>query len=231
MHFVLHPLLQKVLAFVSFSAVAYLRFVRFPIATIKMSTLEHKFIQHFASISPLSPLEAQAIADAMIIKQFKKGDFLLQEGQISVDTYFVLQGCIRQYSIVDGEEKTTDFFTEDQWVIALNGFSQTNPATFYWVCNEDTIVSMGNERQAQVLFKAFPRFETISRQVMEAVFVAQQQKMMSFMTDTPEQRYQKLLQTRPDLVQRVPQYQLASYIGIKPESLSRMRKRLARSSG
>lgn len=193
-----------------------------------MSTLKDKFIQHFSRISPLTPDEAQAIADSMIVKQFKKGDFLLREGQISVDSYFVLEGCIRQYALVDGEEKTTDFFTEEQWVIALNGFSQSTPATFYWVCNEDTTVSMGNEQQAQAMFRQFPRFETISRQVMEAVFVAQHQKMTSFMTDTPEQRYQKLMQTRPDLMQRVPQYQLASYIGIKPESLSRLRKRLAR---
>ncbi len=193
--------------------------------------MENKFVQHFASISPLSPAEAQAIADNMLVKHYKKGDFLLQEGQISVNSYFVLEGCIRQYSIVDGEEKTTDFFTEEQWVIALNGFSQAQPANFYWVCNEDTTVSMGNERQAMAIFKQFPRFETISRQVMEAVFVAQQQKLTSFMTDTPEQRYLKLLKSRPDLVQRVPQYQLASYIGIKPESLSRMRKRLAKAGG
>jgi CRP-like cAMP-binding protein len=193
--------------------------------------MENKFINHFSRISPLSPTEAQAIADNMIVKHCKKGDFLLQEGQISVNSYFVLEGCIRQYSIVDGEEKTTDFFTEDQWVIALNGFSQSNPANFYWVCNEDTVVSMGNEQQARELFKQFPRFETISRQVMEAVFVAQQQKLTSYMTDTPEQRYLKLQQSRPDLVQRVPQYQLASYIGIKPESLSRMRKRLAKMGG
>jgi CRP-like cAMP-binding protein len=197
-------------------------------ASDSLEKLQEKFIQHFSQISPLSADEAQAIRENMLTKHFKKGDFLLQEGQISAETYFILQGCIRQYTLVDGDEKTTDFFTENQWVISLNSLSRSHPANCNWVAHEYTIVSMGNEQQAQILFKRFPRFETISRQVMEAVFVAQQQKMTSFMTDTPEQRYQKLIQDRPDLVQRIPQYQLASYIGIKPESLSRMRKRLAK---
>jgi len=85
----------------------------------------------------------------------------------------------------------------------------------------------GNEQQAQEMFQLFPRFETISRAVVEAVFNQQRNLLMSYLTDSPEQRYQKLLQSRPDLFQRIPQYQLASYIGVKPESLSRIRKRLA----
>jgi CRP-like cAMP-binding protein len=190
--------------------------------------LQARFVQHFSRISPLSAEEAQAIRESMLCMRFKRGEFLLREGQISIDTYFVLQGCIRQYSLVDGEEKTTDFFTEDQWAISLNGLANFQAAIYNWVAHEDTVVAMGNETQAQAMFQRFPRFETISRQVMEAVFVAQQHKMTSFMTDTPEQRYLKLIAERPNLVQRIPQYQLASYIGIKPESLSRLRKRLAK---
>jgi CRP-like cAMP-binding protein len=190
--------------------------------------LHNKFIAHFSRISPLSADEAQAIADNMVIKTFPKGTFLVREGQVAVDSYFVMEGCIRQYSIVDGEEKTTEFFTEDQWAIALNSFTRKEPATFYWVCNEDTTVSMGNEQQAQVLFKQFPRFETISRAVVEAAFAEQQRRLTSYMTDSPEQRYAKLQQTRPTLLQRTPQYQIASYIGVKPESLSRIRKRMTK---
>ena len=77
------------------------------------------------------------------------------------------------------------------------------------------------------MFKIFPRFETISRAVIEDYFSKQKNILTAFLTDTPEQRYLKLIQTRPDLFQRVPQYHIASYIGIKPESLSRIRKKLA----
>lgn len=162
----------------------------------------------------------------MVLKTYKKGAYLLREGQISVDTYFILEGCIREFVVNDGEEKTTNFFTEEQWVISLNNFGPQSPATHNLICVEDTTVSVGNERQAQKMFKQFPRFETISRVIVEADFAEQKKLLTSYLTDSPEQRYLKLLSSRPDLFQRIPQYQLASYIGVKPESLSRIRKRV-----
>lgn len=162
----------------------------------------------------------------MIVREFKRGTVLLKEGQLSVDTYFILEGCIREYILIDGEEKTTNFFTEEQWVISMSNFNAQSPSTHYLVCVEDTSVVVGNEEAAQVMFKKFPRFETISRAVMEVFFSEQKKILTSFLTDTPEQRYMNLLKARPDIFQRVPQYQLASYIGVKPESLSRIRKRV-----
>ena len=188
--------------------------------------MHNKFINHFSRISPLSTEEANAIREHMVVKTFRKGDYLLKEGQFSVDTYFILEGCIREYILTDGEEKTTNFFTEEQWVISLNNFGAKIPATHNLVCVEDTAVSVGNERQAQELFKQFPRFETISRVIVEADFAEQKKLLTSYLADSPEQRYLKLLKSRPDLFQRIPQYQLASYIGVKPESLSRIRKRV-----
>ena len=189
--------------------------------------MDNKFVNYFSKISPLSQEESEGIAQSMRTKSYKKGDFILKEGQISINTYFVLQGCIREYILIDGEEKTTNFFTEEQWAISLNGFTPQNPAKHNWVCAEDTTVVVGDEQQAQDLFKRFPRFETISRAIMEAAFAEQKESLASYYTDSPEQRYLKLIRSRPGLVQRVPQYHLASYIGVKPESLSRIRKRIA----
>jgi len=189
--------------------------------------MDNKFVNYFSKISPLSQEESEGIAQSMRTKSYKKGDFILKEGQTSINTYFVLQGCIREYILIDGEEKTTNFFTEEQWAISLNGFTPQNPAKHNWVCAEDTTVVVGDEQQAQDLFKRFPRFETISRAIMEAAFAEQKESLASYYTDSPEQRYLKLIRSRPGLVQRVPQYHLASYIGVKPESLSRIRKRIA----
>jgi CRP-like cAMP-binding protein len=85
---------------------------------------------------------------------------------------------------------------------------------------------VGDRQKEEELYRRFPKLETISRKVMERVFMEQQEIMGTYFTDSPEQRYLKLLRSRPDLFQRVPQYQIASYIGVKPESLSRIRKRL-----
>lgn len=189
--------------------------------------MENKFVSYFSSISRLSKEESEAIAESMQTKTFIKGDYLLQEGQISANTYFILEGCVREYILIDGDEKTTNFFTEEQWAISLNSFAPENTAKHNWVCVEETTVVVGDEEQAQALFKRFPRFETISRAIMEAAFLEQKEALSSYYTDSPEQRYLKLIKSRPGLVQRVPQYQLASYIGVKPESLSRIRKRIA----
>lgn len=188
--------------------------------------MSNKFVEHFSRISPLSTEEADVISKSMVVRDFKKGTILLKEGQVSVDTYFILNGCIREYILIDGEEKTTNFFTEEQWVISMSNFNAQSPSTHFLVCIEDTSVVVGNEQAAQAMFKKFPRFETISRAVMEVFFSEQKKILTSFLTDTPEQRYMNLLKTRPDIFQRVPQYQLASYIGVKPESLSRIRKRV-----
>ncbi len=150
----------------------------------------------------------------------------MKEGQISSDTYFVLEGCIREYVVVDGDEKTTNFFTEEQWVISLNNFTGKGESQHNLVCVEDSALVIGNEQAAQTMFKQFPRFETISRAIVEASFMEQRKALTSYLTDSPEQRYLKLMKSRPDLFQRIPQYHLASYIGVKPESLSRIRKRI-----
>lgn len=189
--------------------------------------MKNKFIDYFSRISPLSKEEADAIAESMQTKKFKKSDFLVKEGQFSTKTYFILEGCVREYVLNDGEEKTTNFITEEQWAISLNSFAPQKAAGYNWICVEYTWVVEGDEQQGQALFKRFPRLETISRTIMEAAFTKQKESLTSYYTDSPEQRYMKLMKSRPGLFERIPQYHLASYIGVKPESLSRIRKRIA----
>lgn len=188
--------------------------------------MENQIVKYFSQITTLSQEEEKALAEGMVVTKLKKGTFLIKEGKISMDTYFIIEGCLRQFCLIDGEEKTTNFFTEGQWVIALTGISQSTPSFYNLVCMEDSSLVIGNEKKAQELFKKFPRFETLARVVVEKSFAEQQQLMTSYHTDTPEQRYIKLMKARPDLFQRVSQYHMASYIGVKPESLSRIRKRI-----
>lgn len=188
--------------------------------------MDDKLLNYFHRIMPLSQEEIEAIVETMTIKRFKKGTILLNEGQISTEVYFVLEGCVRQYYLVEGDEKTNNFFTEDQWVISMNSFSQNTPSNHFLDCCMDSALVVGNSEKAENLYKRFPKLETVSRKVMEKVFAEQQEIMSSYTVDTAEQRYLKLLKSRPDLFQKIPQYQIASYVGVKPESLSRIRKRL-----
>jgi CRP-like cAMP-binding protein len=189
--------------------------------------MQNKLLNYFSKFTKLTEEETIALTESMVIKEIRKGDFLLKEGQRNTDTFFVLSGLVRQYKLTNGEEITTNFFNEGQWIISLTSFSDDTIATDFLVCEEITFIVVGNEEKAQEIFKKFPRLETTSRAVMESVFAEQQRMLTSYLTETPEQRYLSLLNKRPDIFQRVPQYQIASYIGVKPESLSRIRKRIA----
>jgi len=196
-----------------------------------MEAIQERLVDYFSRIMPLTDAEAAAIRASMCVKPFPKGTVLLREGQVSTECYFVLEGCVRQYYLVDGEEKTTNFFAENQWVVSVNSLTNQAPANHYFACCEDSQLVVGTEQKEHDLYKRFPRLETISRIVMGTVFGELQEQLATYLTDTPEQRYQKLLQARPDLFQRIPQYQLASYIGVTPESLSRIRKRITTPAG
>lgn len=190
--------------------------------------MEQLLIRYFERFGALSGEETQAIVESMCVRSYGKGTVLLAAGEVSRECYFVLKGCVRQYVVVEGEEKTSNFFVEEDWVVSLMSFGQQVPADHYFGCVEDTVLVVGTMERESGLYAAFPRLERVARAVLEDYFGRLQVMMATYVTDTPAQRYLRLLETRPELIQRVPQYQLASYVGVKPESLSRMRKRMQR---
>lgn len=188
--------------------------------------MEDKLIQYFAKFKTLTPDEEKVLAESMVIKHFKKGQLVVEEGQRNVDSFFVLDGLVRKFKLIDGEDKTINFFSEEQWIISMSDTTGNTIAQDSLICMEDTALVLGDEEKAVTLFEKFPRFETLSRQIVETSFMEQQRFMASYITDKPEQRYLNLLKNRPDILQRAPQYDIATFIGVKPESLSRIRKKL-----
>jgi len=175
---------------------------------------------------PLSLAEKETIAELMIVRSFRKGALILREGQVSTNCYTILEGCIRQYYLIDGEERTTFFYTEGQTIYAQRGSNKKTPAKHYLACVEDTTITMMTQEDENELFRRFPRFERLSRMALEEELGNYQEMLAAFMTSSPEERYLRLLKNKPELLDRVPHYHLASYLGVKPESLSRIRKRI-----
>ena len=192
----------------------------------KVQALEAEIINYISQFVQLSEAEITGILDSIKLRSFKKGAIMLREGQVSSLCYFVLKGCVRQYYLVDGEEKTTNFYTEGQPVTPYEGTFKRKPSKYYLSCVEDTIVTVGTPEDEAKLFALFPRLDAVVRIAVEEELGKSQEVMAGFIINSPEERYLQLLKTRPDLLDRVPQYQLASYLGIKPESLSRIRKRI-----
>lgn len=187
--------------------------------------MKNKLIHYFSQFTELSEPEIQALLESMVVKHYRKDELIVKENQINTNTFFILEGFVRQFKTVDGEEITTGFFRDMQWIISSEQMSEID-STEGLICVLPTTIVVGNEAKAQQLFQKFPRLETISRMVMEKVFAEQQKWLKCYLTDSPEQRYIKLLKEQPDIFQKVPQYCIASYIGIKAESLSRIRKRI-----
>lgn len=169
--------------------------------------------------------EKNALLALDIFKTVKKGTVLLKEGQITNESFFVLKGCIRTYYIIEGEEKTTAFYTEMEGVTPHCVISKS-PSEYYINCVEDTILTVSNAEMGEEVNRKFPKFEIMCRLLSEELLAKQQIDFDEFKLSSPEQRYLNLLQKRPDLIQRVPQHQLASFLGIKPQSLSRLRARI-----
>ena len=187
-----------------------------------MKDILFEFISKYIS---LTEDEKNAIVSLDIFHTVKKGTTLLQEGQKSKESYFVLKGCIRTYYMIDGEEKTTAFYTEMEAFTPPCVISKT-PSDYYISCVEDTILTVTNSDMEVEINSKFPKFDIMCRILSEELLAKQRINFDEFKTSSPEQRYLNLLQKRPDLIQRVPQHQLASYLGIKPQSLSRLRARI-----
>ncbi len=196
-----------------------------PTRARRRSVAEQVLIDFVLQFAPLSEAEIGLILENINVRSHKKGKVLLREGQVSKVCYFVMQGCVRQYYIMDGIEKTTNFFTEGMPVTATLVF-ETKASRSYLVCNEDCILVEGRPEDEQAFFEKMPRMETLNRIGVEAELQKTQETFNEFMMSNPEERYLNLLKTRPELLDRVPQYQLASYLGVTPESLSRIRKRI-----
>jgi CRP-like cAMP-binding protein len=187
-----------------------------------MQDLLFNFISKYIS---LTEDEKEAIVSLDIFRSVKKGTTLLKEGQQSNDGYFVLKGCIRTYYIIDGEEKTTAFYTEME-ALTPNCVISKTPSQYYISCIEDSILLVSNSDMEDEINSKFPKFEIMCRMFSAELLAKNKIDFDEFKTSSPEQRYLNLLQKRPDLIQRVPQHQLASYLGIKPQSLSRLRARI-----
>lgn len=188
-----------------------------------MQTLLFNFLSKYVT---LTEEEKNAIVSLDIFHSVKKGTILLKEGQKSKESYFVLKGCIRTYYEIDAEEKTTAFYTEMEALTPPCVISKT-PSEYYVSCTEDCILLISNSDMEAEVNAKFPKFESLCKKLSEELLAKERMDFDEFKTSSPEQRYLNLLEKRPDLIQRVPQHQLASYLGIQPQSLSRLRARIA----
>lgn len=176
----------------------------------------------------LTDKEIQLIVEKTNIKEFSKGTLLLREGEVSNGCYMILKGCVREFLIKDGFEKSTAFYTEGDPVNSFTSSTSKRPSKLSLVCVEDCILTVSNSAMEKEMCRLIPRLESIIRIEVEKSTGKAQDELARFITSSPEDRYLHLMESRPELLNRIPQHQIASYLGVTAESLSRIRKRVSK---
>jgi len=171
--------------------------------------------------------ERRLIRKLTRIERYPKGTVLLQRGELARESWLVIEGCVRVARRLHGQDRILAFHTELHLAIPPTlGTQAPSPVTF--TCIEDVVASASTEAELEQAFAQHTKFESICRVMGEVLMGEMQRGHIDLISRRPEQRYRDLVARRPELLERVPQYEIASFLGIQPETLSRIRRRRAR---
>jgi CRP-like cAMP-binding protein len=197
--------------------------------TMKTSNAYDKLKSMLESLVSLSEQEWALLSGAFTERVVDSKTIIAREGEIEKEIYFVCSGLARlYYQTKDNDQITAFIFYENMFASCLESFIKQHPSTQNLETLESCTLLVLTKDKLDALYEQVPKTHVIMRKVMEARFIASQQLLSSYILAGPKERYELFALHYPHLVQRVPQYILASFLGITPVSLSRIRKRIAR---
>ncbi|WP_345950155.1 Crp/Fnr family transcriptional regulator [Mucilaginibacter sp. PAMB04274] len=183
-----------------------------------------QYIENYSSMT-LTKEDQQLIQDAFKHKRLRKKQYYLQEGDISKYIGFVIKGALRMYSVDQkGHEHIVRFGVENWWMGDYESFNMLTPTKFNIDAVEDSDLLLVTNPQIQELQAKVPAVAAMVRMLDQRSNIATQNRIHAAISLTAEERYQHLQDTYPGFLQRFPQNMIASYLGISPETLSRIRK-------
>jgi len=185
-----------------------------------------QLIQNIQDYISLNKKEIELLSNAVEKRMFSKNDIIFTEGNVAEDIYFVTKGCVRLFYTVDGTDKTAFFYTEGQFICAGESYTYNIPAVENYQAVEDTELLIFSKPKIDILLKEVPSIEVIARIAAENELITCQKVIASFVTKSAEERYIDLLDNQEEFFQRVPQQYIASFLGVSPETLSRIKARV-----
>jgi len=175
------------------------------------------------SIHILSPELQTAISDLLIEEHFKKKTLILKQGQVSQRIYFISEGFVRAYYDKSDETFTNWFMGQGDIIISVYSFFSRRPSFESIEVLEDCTLQSISWDQLQYLYKTFPEFNINGRIITEQYYIRSEERAIDLQTLTAKQRYEKMISSYPDILQKASLGQIATYLGIKQETLSRIR--------
>ena len=194
-----------------------------------MSNQYEQLCSHISELALIDDHDKKCISERFEIKQLKKKEILLAGGSVSNHMRFISHGCLYTYAMdVNGVERVLQIGIENWWVNDLNSFFTQAPSAYSIKAIEESVVIQIHRDELELLFKEVPKMERFFRLKIQNAYTAQQARFLSTVAETAEERYSKFRSKYGSLEQRVPQYLVASYLGITPEFLSSIRKNTER---
>jgi CRP/FNR family transcriptional regulator, anaerobic regulatory protein len=185
-----------------------------------------QIFQAIRAIVNLNEAETASFLKVLEVKKLKKKEFLLQEGKVCDRISFINSGIVRLFYNVDGEENTIQFFLPNSWHTDYASFLTEQPSLENLQALEAAEILQMRKKDLYELYQKHPIFERVGRIFAEQAFLSVTRLNRMLTNEEPQERYLNLIKQRPELIEKIPQHYIASYLGIKPESLSRIRKRL-----
>jgi CRP-like cAMP-binding protein len=186
-----------------------------------------KIIATISRLIPLSPEEKEVLKCNIGIKKVKANEVIHSEGNICDFEAFIEKGVFRTYYLIDGKDKIINFYQENQWLSDFKSFTLQVPSKIYIQALEDSEIAFFKSTQVKLLAARISNWDKLGKVFFEKLFIDNFNHIESLLISSPEERYTHLLKNRPNLMNRIPQYFIAQYVGVQPESLSRIRKRIA----
>lgn len=187
-------------------------------------------LDYFERLIPLNNDEKELVKNIFHSRLFRKRQYVLQEGNVCTQFYFVVRGCLKMYKIDEkGNTHILQFAPENHWINDLGSFHGEKPSMLNIDALEDTVVLQISRNDIITLYTASQKFDRIFRVLSENAYVRLQERLLQNISSTAEERYHSFLKLYPDLTNRLSQVQIAAFLGITPEFLSRLRNMRSKS--
>ena len=184
-------------------------------------------LNYIAKYVTLTNTEEHFLTSRLSSRKYIKGQYILQQGDISQTECFIISGCTKMFYLDDkGQEHIIMFSIEDWWTSDLGSFISQTPSDFNVQCLENTEIIQFSYNNIEELFSEIPKLERFFRKIIEKAFVASQKRIIRNFSLTAKERYLIFKESYPKIEQRIPQYMVASYLGITKEFLSKIKSQL-----